>query len=282
MVAGMWGGRRSGLSAVLVCAALCAAAPAAASVERSGGITYVTKRASNPADGLVTLKAKCPRDTRIVSGGLASSGGFGTTTVRHTYPFDGRDRRKKPDDGWAFVITDSGPSTYDVSAICVERRVIYVTRNQAVDSSAQTNLTVPCPEGATAIAGGHRGSAALAANSGFSVNQAWAMFLDNPTNVALPVKTYAVCARFPVAIQIASTTAGTQAQTGQVADCPSTHRRVIGGGTSNGGANGEIRINTSIWSQAGPFPSSWGVYVDNVSPDPRSFSAQAICSKPLR
>lgn len=258
--------------------ALCA--PADAAVQRASGITYVERQFS-PADGERRVKVRCPRRLHVLSGGVISLGAFTTTTLRHSFPFDSRDRGSKPDDGWIVTFANDGAPRYDGWAVCAKRRVRYVVRSLAVDSASQTNLIVPCPSGTSPTGGGHRGGPALAQNSGFAIPGQWAMFLDNYANEALPVTGYAVCVRFEVEITSQGATVVGPAKSGNNADCP-PGTRPVGGGQSNGAGWQEFRVSSTAPLAFGDSaPHGWVVFVDSYTTDSRSLTAQAICSAPL-
>ena len=117
-----------------------AASGAAGSVKRAGGIAYVTKSFERDA-GYAKLKAGCPRDTHVLSGGEDNNASFNAARLHHSYPIDGRDKRKKPDDGWGVALTSTGDYTFRVYAICADRKVKYVKRSLAANAMAQTEPT---------------------------------------------------------------------------------------------------------------------------------------------
>src|SRR5262245_59271143 len=96
--------KRGGLWSVATLALLAGALlPEAAesSVAKAGGIRYVSKEVTLKPGKPRTLKAPCPRNTNVLGGGHYNSGGFGDVVGIHSYPYDGSDRNRKPDDGWA-------------------------------------------------------------------------------------------------------------------------------------------------------------------------------------
>src|SRR5262245_66045736 len=56
---------------------------------------------TEPGQAYMTVKAMCPRGTHVTGGGVSDGADFGQLTIVHTYPVDGPDRGKAPDDGWA-------------------------------------------------------------------------------------------------------------------------------------------------------------------------------------
>src|SRR5688500_5683425 len=98
--------------------ALVIAAPAEAAVTKSGGWRYVTKRFENLGTGTKKLSARCPDGTNVYGGGHYNDGTFGYVQALHSYPYDGRDRKSKPDDGWRAQLDISTPVTAIMYAVC--------------------------------------------------------------------------------------------------------------------------------------------------------------------
>jgi hypothetical protein len=68
--------------------------------------------------------ADCPPGTKVVGGGVESSAGFeggGGTMISTSAPFDDRDRRGRPEDGWigrVDAFQNAGGERIKVWAIC--------------------------------------------------------------------------------------------------------------------------------------------------------------------
>jgi hypothetical protein len=82
-------------------------------VQSVGGLKYVTTK-SNGAQGFVG-EAHCPRGTHVLGGGVHTD--FVSYDVDESYPIDGGDPDKIPDDGWAATLNDSAGVKH-VYAIC--------------------------------------------------------------------------------------------------------------------------------------------------------------------
>ena len=273
----------AGLALVVAVLALAVATSGAAgSVKRAGGVAYVTKSFERDA-GYAKLKASCPRGTQVLSGGEDNNASFNAARLHHSYPVDGPDKRKKPDDGWGVALTSTGDYTFRVYALCADRKVKYVKRTLGANALGQTNQVVGCPGDLRVVGGGHRGSQSLTANSGFVSGAEWAFFVDNHENAPLPFSGFATCVRFPTEVVSESdpdTPFGTQ--TFVEAECPAG-RFVVGGGSSNGGSYDQVGLNATFpGGFAGPPARTWSVWTDNRAGAELPVTAQAVCAPALR
>jgi hypothetical protein len=82
-------------------------------------------KATPPGDSQTLVRLTCPRGTRVVGGG---GGGFsgtpGEQAINFNSPFDNRDRRRVPDDGWFMAVDTLAVDTTEiigVAAICVDK-----------------------------------------------------------------------------------------------------------------------------------------------------------------
>jgi hypothetical protein len=264
--------------------AVLAPASVGALTKRSGGITYAYKRA-NVNGGIEKIKVHCPRDMHVVGGGEANGLTYNQLTLHHSYPIDGRDRRRTPDDGWESMVSSAGPSTFEPYAICIKRRVRYSKQTLAANSFGVTNQVVPCPGRLNLVMGGTRGSQELRANSGFNHPEGWALFIENQLNQPLPFTGFATCVRFGVSLASATNNAFPPGQGFLQASCP-PGRHVVGGGLSSGFGFGESHINSTFPARAldptDQIGRHWSVFVDNLTAANGSVTAQAVCSRSLR
>jgi len=69
----------------------------------------------------VTVKVICPINQHVVGGGEKLTGTPATGRMIGTFPFDGPDKDKIPDDGWQAKVYNlgGGPKTVTGWAICV-------------------------------------------------------------------------------------------------------------------------------------------------------------------
>jgi hypothetical protein len=282
-VTGQVAGKVFVAAVVLAVIAGASGSPAGAIVKRSGGVTYAYKRTSVDA-GFNKVKVRCPRGTHVVGGGEANGFTFNGLALHHSYPIDGHDRGRKPDDGWETVVNAAGSNSFEPYAICVERRVTYVKRTLAADSLDQTNHVIGCPNGLRVVMGGHRGSNQLSMNSGFATGEGWALFIENSTNGPLTFKGFATCVRFGISREIEPDNSFEAGQGFVEAPCP-PGRHVVGGGLSNGFGYGQARVNSSFPASAldptREIGRHWSAWVDNFA-GTGSVTAQAVCAGSLR
>ena len=68
------------------------------------------------------IKVKCPNSKHLVGGGVDAGQRF----IQSTYPFDSKDKGKKPDDGWKATTSGLQTATVEVTAACspVEAQVL--------------------------------------------------------------------------------------------------------------------------------------------------------------
>jgi hypothetical protein len=258
---------------------------AGAKVWRTAGISYVQKAYKDKSASYPTLRAACPSGTHVLGGGEATNAGYADVRLHHTFPYDDGDRNKAPDDGWGVKVTNAGSNDLFAYAICSNRKPKYLVKKQAANASDYTNNQVNCPAGTSPTAGGHLGAKALAHGSGWATPSFWTYFIDNSSNEALPLTAYAICVKFPVSEELGTVNAGATSETFAAATCPSD-MHVVGGGLSNGAGNNQIGTN-STFPLDGPDDSAapedgWGLWVDNMTLDPISNSAHAVCAGSLR
>ena len=180
---------------------LCAPSAAGATVTSSGGFKYVTKDFTLQPGKARTKRAECPNGTHVLSGGHYNSGGFGDVIGAHSYPYDGDDRDKKPDDGWRAQLRGIGvPVAASVHAICTGRVFPeYAKRTDSVLPDGEEDLTaVPCdPSFLDETGGGSRGPALVREVEGYPGGDDWTVGLANHGGTAEDVTVYAVCAPLP-------------------------------------------------------------------------------------
>jgi hypothetical protein len=264
-----------GVAAALVMTGAFAAA-AAASVTHSGGITYVEKSHPNQQNGNERLHANCPDGTHVLGGGAQNFAGFGGASIQHSYPIDGSDANKKPDDGWEVALFTGEPSVdWTIFATCAKRHLTYVTKSFKADPMALTNRVVPCPAHQNIVGGGEKASFKIGQNSAFPITGQWAIFEDSFESSKVPFKGYAICAGFKTAIRTGSTTVP-NGQYGGLSEGCGLDEFVAAGGTSNGGAHASASVKFSY-----PDNTVWASATNNFSGSSMSVSVEAVCVKHL-
>jgi hypothetical protein len=277
-------------SAVIVAAVL--AAPAAAAVSKGGGWRYVTKRFEVTAEENRTLKAPCPDGTHVYSGGYFNSKSYDHGFVLHSFPYDGGDRRRKPDDGWkARVLTRNPAVTWLVYAVCAKPMPKYPSREISISEGTGTTFASQnCGPGLNGFGGGTRGhDLEVETESGPILNptsKGWTVRIESFTDVASELEIYAICADLPAAYPQAGTAVQPGTQLGHSVDCPPERKHVVAGGIFNDGQHGDVVIPASIPEGfPGPTTDSWRAYLDNYdgnnTDNAVNLTVRAVCSKSL-
>lgn len=111
-------------------------------VPNSSGPVRSAKRACGSGNG------------RVTGGGgrIATSGSF----LSQSYPFDGNDGDKRPDDGWAIRVYDTagGPGGMNVNAVCRAGPVSYTSAKDNVAPHHSAASLADCPAGTHVTGGG--------------------------------------------------------------------------------------------------------------------------------
>jgi hypothetical protein len=103
-----------------------------------------------------TVKVPCPDGTRVSGGGGRVDPGL---AIRGSYPYDGRDRNSRPDDGWAIrAFAADGPGHAVARAICVEDHPSYIVREGPVPATGFTTGIADCPAALHVVGMGGRSS----------------------------------------------------------------------------------------------------------------------------
>jgi len=94
-------------------------------------------------------RARCPKDTHVTGGGATF---HGVGRLVSSYPFDGPDANRVPDDGWAvryYNLSTTNPAYLYVDAICLARKRLRYKKAFGAPS-------VECPNGGHLTGGGIR------------------------------------------------------------------------------------------------------------------------------
>ena len=88
---------------------------------KSKHLKTVTEKRKLPAGQAGFKTAECPAKCHVIGGGALLDGGPLTNLLNSSYPTDGDDRDKVPDDGWTAVGKNdgAGPEKLKVFAICL-------------------------------------------------------------------------------------------------------------------------------------------------------------------
>ena len=122
---------------------------------KTGGINLRSKaQKDSPLPGdLVTAKAKCPRGTSVLGGGVRAE----TTPelMLASAPFDSKDPGLKPDDGWT-VRLENGQGINDIFAIaiCSKKLKPHYATNSTPTGSGELVRTAACDQDEAVVGGG--------------------------------------------------------------------------------------------------------------------------------
>lgn len=272
--------RRVAICIGLLLAAL-VAAPASAAVNSAGGFKYVQKRVQVPDDATRSITAKCPRGTKVLSGGQETIA-FGVDVL--DFPADTRDRGKTPDDGWTTRIsTFGGPATVHVEATCADLKPTYRQDTVRLDNEDITLVTPDCRAGETAIDLGTRvpaSNTALSINSGAATGgSTYTAWYDNLSTADAFVDTTLVCLERRAESGFRSNTFDSEQDTFS-AECPAG-TFAVGGGQTNGGGRDEVKQIGSSTSNARGYVVT--VERSSFADDPEYvLNTFALCMKKLR
>jgi hypothetical protein len=84
-----------------------------ASIDR---LKYVSKTSRLPGPGVAAQKARCPRRTAVIGGGVQLLGSQSEHLVTATHPFDNGDAGKTPEDGWRAKAANTGLTDHKIRA----------------------------------------------------------------------------------------------------------------------------------------------------------------------
>jgi hypothetical protein len=263
--------------ALATAVALASAAPAGASVTHAGGITYVEKSHTDQPHGDKRFHANCPDGTHVLGGGAYHQSSFGGGGIQHSYPIDGNDADRKPDDGWevgAFLGLDH--EDWTVYATCAKRHVTYVTKSYKADPNSLTQRTVPCPGSQHIVGGGEKSSFKIGQNSAYPISGRWVIYEDSFESKKIPFKGYAICAGFNTTIEEGNQSVPSGQYGGLGQGCP-VDRFVAAGGTANSGGHAQASVKFSYPDT----PGLWSSATSNFSGGPMNVAVDAVCVKHL-
>lgn len=106
----------------------------------SAKIKYVT--ADKTHNGVTTgkIKVKCPNSKHLVGGGVDAGQRF----IQSTYPFDSKDKGKKPDDGWKATTSGLQTATVEVTAACSPVKPKYSKETVTLSPSVTSGVVPKC------------------------------------------------------------------------------------------------------------------------------------------
>jgi hypothetical protein len=103
-----------------------------------------------------TLKARCPVETRVLSGGFYLDGLNSEIHLQALRPFDNADNNSKPDDGWKVRASNLAGSDklYMAWAFCrADVKPVYLREDEVVNAGDVEFTSLSCPNQARSVAG---------------------------------------------------------------------------------------------------------------------------------
>ena len=106
----------------------------------SAKVRYVT--ADKTHNGVATgkLKVRCPATRHLVGGGVDAGQRF----IQSTYPFDSKDKGRKPDDGWKATTSGLQTATVEITAACSKVEPKYTKESVSLSPSVSSAVIPKC------------------------------------------------------------------------------------------------------------------------------------------
>ena len=219
----------------------------------------------------------------MLGGGHYNSGGFGDVLGIHSYPYDGDDRDKRPDDGWAAMQRAFGQAVpAKLYAICARVTPDYVKEKASIPpDGTKTLMEVECPLNTLSVtSGGSQGSASVREVGGAVMGSEWWQYVANRGSNAREITSFAICSTLDTDLAQQQVVAQDGVQTFAQAQCPAEAPHVVGGilSTSGGGTvGGNIGVAAlQPFTVANPF-DGWRSWVDNYNAIDLNLLGAAIC-----
>ena len=103
-------------------------------------VKYVEASKQHLAVATGKIKVKCPNRKHVVGGGVDA----GQRSIESTYPFDSKDKGKKPDDGWKATTSGLQAATVELTAACSPVEPKYTKETTTVSPSVTTAVIPNC------------------------------------------------------------------------------------------------------------------------------------------
>jgi hypothetical protein len=119
-------------------------------------IRYPTVTAPAQQHSVSKATARCPGSTHVTGGGGSVSGAVASAFINSSYPVDGGDGDRLPDDGWRVRVYNSGDfaQTLTVAALCRRRPVSYSAAKTTLGPGVQASVKPKCAQGSHVLGGG--------------------------------------------------------------------------------------------------------------------------------
>lgn len=255
----MW--RRVGVVLVLIAASFAVSAPS----HGIDGLRYVKSadKTVQPGQLRASHRVMCPRRTQVVGGGIASSSI--NAPVMASFPIDGRDRGRRPDDGWQGLVNNptTSATTMRIYAVCASSGRYQYVRSAPADapSGEQTTVRADCDEETQVVGGGVVPSGVHATidlgstfpfddqtEAGDVPDNGWFGAVNNDSGATQTVRAFAICAATGTYTyeQPPSANVPDTGFSGVQALCPNTSHVMSGGVSLGGGNDFEIKGTTFV------------------------------------
>jgi hypothetical protein len=174
---------------------------------RGAGLKYGHKEIPDGSGAARTGTIRCSGANRRVSSGSA----FVSTSESPTnssYPIDGPDKGRVPDDGWKGRVVDSagGPGGFSMYSVCTREPLTYVrARRKVVPGGEVRRKTAGCANSQQVVGGGVKVSGAIAqarllasvpvddGDPGALLDDGWQGAVFNDIGPAKKLSVYAIC-----------------------------------------------------------------------------------------
>jgi hypothetical protein len=256
----------------------------------------VTKsKTVKPGQDRVSLKARCPRKTEVISGGVEIGVAFaGQGAVLASAPFDSRDKGKTRDDGWLGIVNNRSASKVQMRtfAVCSRARTaIYKTGTVfSVTSGDQLGDAISCDPGTVPVGGGLTATGTsptleLAFSAPFDGidldflnDDGWRAALNNTSGISQQAVVFAICDPGTYTFEQSSTAVGSLATLSLSVPCPGGIPGA-GGGAHLSGDSVHVDILSTKPLQSDPDGTfnSWRALVGNLSGGAVDLEITTIC-----
>jgi hypothetical protein len=174
---------------------------------RGAGLEYERKEMPDGAGAGRTGTIRCTGANRRVSSGSAFISTSGSST-NSSYPIDGPDKGRVPDDGWKGRVVDTagGPGGFSMYSVCTRDSLNYVrARRRMVPTGTARNKTAACANSQQVVGGGVKVSGAIAqarllesvpvddGDAGVVPDDGWRGAVFNAGGPAKRLSVYAIC-----------------------------------------------------------------------------------------
>jgi hypothetical protein len=247
------------------------------------GIVHIENNETFTGTG--SIKAECPAGTHVISGGMGTVNGYGGLLLLGSFPYDGGDKDKTPDDGWKVEVTNRGGEETEADALCSPQKFQYADEDFKFPRFNDGTGTVACPKDTHIISGGGDAGTLIGLlpgdgkDSDKAPDDKFTVHTESGATGKTKGTAWAVCGKTKVKYVTTKTgPIGTHEEGGEFdAECPSGSN-VLGGGAGMNVDHRDGAIN-SLFPRVDSI-QAWGAYLDNYDiANLHSGKVVAVCSK---